>query len=203
MLQIFLIRHGETGLEGRYKGHLDVPLSQAGRKRLVRTADHLKNLLKGKPDAIYSSDLVRAVQSSRIIARTFGMEDIIEVPALRERYFGLWEGLHYKEIQKKFPEDFALWMKDPLKNSPTNGESTNEVKKRVLPALKEILKNHFDGEKIIVVSHGGATRVLLCHFLGLPLRWIFRIGQDFGCVNIIELYGKTPIVRLMNGGPLE
>jgi len=204
MLEIFLIRHGETPLEGRYKGRLDVPLSGAGKKRMAKTARYLKLLMEGKkPGAIYSSDLSRAVESARIIARTFGIKEVVQVPALRERDFGKWEGLHYSEIEKKFPRDFRLWMKDPVKNTPTKGESTEALKRRLLRGLMQVLKNHKDGERIIIVSHGGSTRVLLCHFLGLPLRWIFRIGQDFGCVNVIELYGeKTPIIRLLNGRPL-
>jgi len=203
MLEIFLIRHGETHFEGRYKGHLDVPLSENGRKTMAKTARYLKILLRGeKPHALYSSDLSRAVESARIIARTFGIKEVVQVPALRERDFGKWEGLHYSEIEKKFPGDFRLWMKDPVKNSPTKGESTAALKRRILRGLNQVLKNHHDGEKIVIVSHGGATRVLLCHFLGLPLNRIFRIGQDFGCVNVIELYGeKTPIIRLLNGRP--
>ncbi|MBI4685856.1 MAG: histidine phosphatase family protein [Nitrospirae bacterium] len=50
-----------------------------------------------------------------------------------------------------------------------------------------------------VVAHGGVNRIMLCHFLGIPLENIFRIEQDFGSVNIIEFSDKYPVVKLMNG----
>jgi alpha-ribazole phosphatase/probable phosphoglycerate mutase len=48
------------------------------------------------------------------------------------------------------------------------------------------------------VSHGGITRIILCEVLGIPLQNIFRVEQNFGCVNIIEFYDAVPVVRVMN-----
>jgi alpha-ribazole phosphatase/probable phosphoglycerate mutase len=203
MLQVYLIRHGETAHEGTYKGHLDVPLAPEGRRRMEKTAKGLTGLLEGASlDAVYSSDLKRAVESAEIIARRFGIKKVGLNGALRERDFGLWEGMRYNDIEKKFPADFARWVKDPVKNTPTGGESTRRLALRVRRALSEITRSHADGERIAIVSHGGVTRVALCHYLGIPLSRIFRIGQGFGCVNLVELFGDTPVVMLVNWRPL-
>lgn len=202
MLKIFLIRHGETACEGRYKGHMDIPMSPEGVSRMRRTARALKTFLEGKkPDAVYSSDLSRTVQSAEIISRAFKIKDISRMPALRERDFGLWEGMRYYEIEKKYPRDFLLWMKDPFKNNPTKGEGTGRLNKRILSALKEIIGLHKDGDNIVIVTHSGVTRLILCHFMGMPVKHLFRIGQDFGCINLISLYGETPVVRFTNWRP--
>lgn len=205
MLRIFLIRHGRTGLEGRYKGQLDVPLTPEGEKEIRRTALTLREIL-GETGlaAIYSSDLQRASRSASLIAGAFpGDTPVTEMPSLRERAFGLWEGLRYDEIERLYPEDFSLWVKDPLKHRPVKGESTAALRKRTEGAISSLLAGHEDGEAIAIVSHSGPIRVLLCRFLGLPLKNIFRLSVDFASLSLIELYEKSsPVARFINRGPL-
>lgn len=231
---LYLIRHGETeGAETkRYKGSIDVPLSQNGISEMGITArfvhDHAEKAVeairksylsdihasasaqngdetdaavqkRNALDAVYSSDLQRAIKSAEIFAKPFGLMPEI-VPALRERHFGIWEGMSFSEIKKKYPDGFSAWAKDPLANSPIGGETTLQVKERVIPALKEIISRHA-GRQLAVVSHGGVIRVALCHFLGMPLSNIFRIEQDTAAVNIIEFWEAYPVVKLINGGP--
>ena len=104
----------------------------------------------------------------------------------------------FTEIKEKYPEEFEAWAGNPLRYSPIGGESTIEVKDRVIPPLVRILDNH-RGENIAVVAHGGVNRIILCHFLGVPLENIFRIEQDYAAVNIIEVWDKYPVVKLING----
>lgn len=196
---LYLIRHGAT--EGsdvkRYKGSLDVPLSEEGARQMERTAKLLGTLTDGPPGAVYSSTLIRAVKSAEAIARGHGLKPIA-VEGLRERSFGLWEGLSFDEIRAKYPAEFKAWAGDPLRFSPVGGESTLEVRDRVMKALDDVLDRH-DGGDIAVVGHGGVNRVILCHYLGVPLENIFRIEQDFACLNIIHFYDGYPVVRLVNG----
>lgn len=199
--KLYLIRHGET--EGsdvkRYKGTLDVPLSENGLQQMKRTAEFVKSVRDGKPlAAVYSSDLSRARKSAEAVALPHGLSPVA-VEGLRERNFGLWEGLSFDEIREKFPDAFEAWARDPLSHSPVGGESTLDVRDRVTDTLGQILLRH-DGGDIAVVAHGGVNRVALCHFMGLPLENIFRIEQDFACVNIIEFYDGFPVVKLLNGG---
>jgi alpha-ribazole phosphatase/probable phosphoglycerate mutase len=195
MTRIFLIRHGETeGAESRrYKGHMDVPLSENGIEQIKRVADYIAdNLLT----VVYCSDLSRALKSAEIIAEPHGIKPVI-VEALKERSFGVWEGMSFDEIKGKWPDAFNAWAENPLKFSPMGGESTIDVRNRVIKAFEEIMKNH-NGQNIAIVSHGGVIRVLLCEILGMPLENIFRIEQSFAALNVIEMW-DYPVVKLING----
>ncbi|RMG73728.1 MAG: alpha-ribazole phosphatase [Nitrospirae bacterium] len=196
---LLLVRHGKTvgSEELRYKGHIDVPLSEEG----IKEVEALARIIKGHfnpVSKIYCSDLSRAKQTAEIIAGSLGLEPLA-MNVLRERSFGLWEGMSFEEIASAYPEEFERWKSDPYRFSPPEGESTEDVKNRVVPAVEEIINRH-RGERVMVVSHGGVTRVLLCHYLGIPLNNIFRIEQDFACLNVLEFFddGFT-LIRLING----
>jgi alpha-ribazole phosphatase len=193
--KIYLIRHGETeGAETkRYKGHIDVPLSANGFEQMKRVAGYLAGA--GFLNTIYCSDLSRAVKSAEIIAESCGLKPII-MPKLRERNFGLWEGMSFDEIREKWPDAFNAWAANPLEFSPMNGESTVEVRDRALKVFNEIIRKH-QGDNIAIVSHGGLNRVILCHLLGIPLENIFRVDQDYGCLNIVEMW-DYPVVKNIN-----
>jgi broad specificity phosphatase PhoE len=227
---LYLIRHGKTegGEIRRYKGTIDVPLSENGIRQMERVSKYIIELTQNRSNppfppllkggeggllnAIYCSDLSRAIRSAEIIAEPHTLKPII-VPSLRERNFGIWEGMSFDEIREKYPKEFDAWAADPLKFSPMGGESTLEVRDRVITALDNILSSHppthpspsrgegkGGGEHIAIVSHGGVNRVILCHLLGIPLENIFRIEQDYGALNIIEFWDSYPVVKLINGG---
>ncbi|MBS1112210.1 MAG: Phosphoglycerate mutase [Nitrospirae bacterium] len=194
--KIYLIRHGETeGAETkRYKGHIDVPLSKNGIEQMKRVAGYLAG--EGFLNAIYCSDLSRAGKSAEIIAEPHGSKPII-MSDLRERNFGLWEGMSFEEISKKYPDEFRSWADNPLEFSPIEGESTIEVRDRALKVFNEITGKH-QGDNVAIVSHGGINRVILCHLLGIPLENIFRVEQDFAALNLIEFHDGYPVARFIN-----
>lgn len=203
-----MIRHGATAgaAEKRYKGTVDVPLSDEGREQARQAGILLQRLLispargddgkDGQPVAVYCSSLGRAVATAEIIAAPCGITPVI-VPDLQERNFGLWEGLTFEEIRQRYPAEFSAWISNPLDFSPLGGESTREVDRRTGGALEKILTRHREG-RVIVVAHGGVNRVLLCRLLGMPLENIFRIEQDFAAINIVEIYDNFPVVRAIN-----
>lgn len=223
---LYLIRHGKTeGSEAkRYKGCIDVPLSPEGIEQIQKTAgfiighiqssaifkqnNYLNDINKdsssdegGVPtlSAVYCSNLSRASVSAEILADRAGLHPIV-VYDLRERSFGIWEGMTFLEIKDKYPLEFEKWADNPLKYSPPNGESTLDVRDRVINALEGIINNHNGrNQNIAVAAHGGVNRIILCHFLGIPLENIFRIEQDNAAVNIIEFWSKYPVVKLING----
>ena len=228
---LYLIRHGETeGSETkRYKGSIDVPLSEKGIEQVKKVAvfirehlrlessakyqSYLRDIHKTKGAkvqkfksskeasrlaAVYTSNLSRAVKSAEIIARPYKLKPI-QMKELRERSFGIWEGMSFTEIKERYPKEFSAWAGNPLKYSPVEGESTVEVEKRVMKAVNRILKKH-RGDEIAIVSHGGVSRIILCNILGIPLENIFRIEQGYAAVNIIEFWDKYPVVKLLNGG---
>ncbi len=221
---LYLIRHGET--EGadkrRYKGSIDVTLSENGVRQMERVSEYIAEAVQmnsniidpkqssnppsppflkggkgGLLSAVYCSDLSRAIKSAEIIGAPYSLKPIV-IPALRERNFGTWEGMSFDEIREKYPDEFDAWAGNPLKFSPMGGESTSEMTKRVIKSFDEIIADHA-GENIAVVSHGGVNRIILCRILGIPLENIFRIEQDYGALNIIEYWDQYPVVKLING----
>lgn len=148
--RIILARHGETdwNLERRWQGHSDRPLNETGRAQ----AEALAEQLAGEPiDAVYSSDLVRAHETARIVASRLG-RDVVAVPALRERRFGGWEGLRDVEVEERFPGA----------HGPPDGETREEMRRRVLESLEAIAASHA-GQTVLVVTHGGPIRAALRH----------------------------------------
>ncbi len=213
MRRLYLLRHGHTvgGDELRYKGHTDVPLSEKGRGQIEALADYLKREGVNGP-AVYSSDLKRAAETAEIISEALGVP-VVKKTLLRERNFGLWEGMSLEEIEQRYPREFEKWRNNPLRYKPPEGESTLDVRDRVKRAVEEILEEVTQGD-IVVVSHGGVNRVLLCHLLDIPLENIFRIEQDYGCLNLIELHHNGsgqpgsldalwPVVRRLNLVPYD
>jgi len=207
---VYLIRHGETvdADSRRYKGHIDVPLSENGIKQLERLAEYLSKITNTNPpippldkggqggvSAVYCSGLSRALKSAEIIVKPFGLKPVI-MEDLKERSFGAWEGMTFDEIKRTWPDAFNAWAENPLKFSPMEGENTLEVKERAMMAFNEIIRNHKD-EEIAIVTHGGITRVVLCELLGMPLENIFRIEQNFAALNIVELW-DYPVVKQIN-----
>lgn len=195
---LYIIRHGATegSDEPRYKGSTDVPISKNGEAQVSETARFMK-LMGLAPDAVYSSTLSRAMRSAEIIGSEFGLGPV-GVEGLKERDFGLWEGMSFEEIHEKFPDAFSAWARDPLRHSPLEGESTIDVRDRVMPALDGLLHSH-EGGAVAVVAHGGVNRVMLAELMGLPLEHIFRIEQDHACLNIVRFHDGLPVVELING----
>jgi broad specificity phosphatase PhoE len=149
---------------------------------------------------LYSSDLQRALKGAVIIGKRLGLEPQ-KVPALRELHLGRWEGLTREEATERFPDDAHLSFKDFATSKVKGGESLLDLGKRVLPAICEITERH-RGEAVCLVLHGGVNRVILCDAMGLPVEKFFTIEQDYGCLNVIDLFPDgVKVVKMLNGGP--
>lgn len=196
--RLFLVRHGEVANhqgEFRYNGHIDVELSENGISQMERVAERLKTEeIKG----IYSSDLIRTVRGAEIIAMRHGISPISD-KSLKEVAAGRWEGLTFNEVHERFPDESHVRFEDLVNyRIKDGGESLRDVEARVIPALAVLIERH-RGESAAIVAHGGVNRVILCHALNLELENFFRIEQDYGCLNIIDFYDGTAVVRLVNG----
>ena len=155
--QLLLIRHGETAwnAEHRIQGQLDIPLSPLGMLQSARMAE----CLASEPiDAVYSSELARAWLTAAPLAARLGIEVIAE-PSLRERSFGIFEGLTLDEIATRHPAEFAHWRARDLGWRPKGGESGQQLIDRVLSAATDIVARHA-GQTVVLVSHGGVLDVV-------------------------------------------
>ena len=195
--RILLVRHGATTLsaEDRFAGSSDVPLSDEG----FVQAERLGQRLRDEPiAAVYCSDMVRATDTARAIARPHGLEPI-QRAGLREMDHGQWEGLIHKDVETRFADDYRRWDADPLLSPPPGGESGMAVLARALLELSRIVSDH-PGQTVAVASHKATNRLLLCAILGIePRLYRARIGQDLACLNVIDF--RSPAqgrVLLMN-----
>ncbi len=195
MTRLYLIRHGVTiwNNESKYQGHSDVPLAESGRQQAQLAAAWLQ---KEKLAAVYASDLNRAFETAQIIAATHDLA-VISIPALREMNFGVWEGLTFNQIKENYADLVEIWSTTPEKLLIPDGESFDQLKARAHRALMELVARHPE-ENIVVVSHGGTIRTLICAVLDLPLNRIWQFRQDNTAVNIIDFYGKKAILSLLN-----
>ncbi len=195
-LRLILIRHGEPEQEakGRCYGSLDVGLSESGREQIQSKLPSIRNL---RAEALYASPLKRAMESAAIVAASLQLEAAI-CAELREINFGSFEGLTYEDVEKLYPEEYRVWMERPTEIKFPQGESFAQVKTRVLKFKESLLTAH-RGQTVIVVSHGGANRIILAEALAMPDPAIFRIGQSYAALNIIDYLVESPVVRLVNG----
>ena len=192
---LIIVRHGHVEGAKRLIGHTDAPLSDNGRQQLKRTAEKLKET---PIDALYSSDLARAVESAEIIGEGRGLAHV-RLPGLRELFMGAWDGITVEELIKSDPDAITRWWDDPSVFATPGGEGLQDLRKRVLPELEKILKEH-SGETVCVVAHGGVNRIILFEAMGLPLKRYYSVSQDYGCINKVRYFddGKV-VVDLVNG----
>ncbi len=135
------------------------------------------------PGRIGTSPLCRAAEFARIIAPDRAKE-VKTYPALSEIDLGEWDGRPMAEVRANDPASWQARGEDFAGFRPPGGESFTDLQQRVIPAF-EALTAEADPD-LLLVCHAGVNRAILCHLLGMPLSNLFRIGQDPGCLNIIE-----------------
>jgi broad specificity phosphatase PhoE len=167
---ILIARHGESdwNRERRWQGHADRPLTERGREQARALAARLAHI---ELDAVYSSDLRRARDTAGVVAESQGL-DLQIVPELREVDVGSWSGLTRPEAEERFPEGYARWSS----GFPgwENGETYEAMTQRVLERVHRIAAAH-DGERLLVVSHGGPIRAIHAAALGLDVHAYRRL----------------------------
>jgi broad specificity phosphatase PhoE len=160
---VILARHGETdwNREDRFQGHADPPLNTAGRKQ----SEELAHALAGESIArVYTSPLRRAAETAEIVSRRLGVE-LEHVEGLREIDVGAWTGLTRGEVAERFPASYARWL-ERAPHGFEDGETYAQLAARVLPAVRGLIDRHPAGS-LLVVTHGGPSRVLQAHAAGI------------------------------------
>jgi broad specificity phosphatase PhoE len=167
--RILLVRHGQSvwNAAGRWQGQADPPLTDVGRAQAASAARSL-----GALDAIFASDLQRALETAVIISGDLGVGPVIVEPDLKERDAGEWSGLTRDEINERYPgylnadRHQVLGPSGELARRPPGWESDEHLLARALGALHRIAEAVGDGE-VLAVSHGGLIYVVE-HHLGAP-----------------------------------
>jgi broad specificity phosphatase PhoE len=188
-----LVRHGATewNADKRAQGQADVALSKKGREQAHETARRLAGL---PVDAVYSSDLSRAVETAEAIAEKHGL-DVAMDPAFREIDQGEWTGLPVAEIQQRWPE---LWGAARHYSARPGGESPQQVRRRALEGLRRVVERHPHGT-VVIASHGGTIRWLSAEVLGYDDRASARLrGLSNG--GVVSFEARLDSHRLVLSG---
>lgn len=174
MTTLYLIRHGQTdwNLEGKYTGQSDIPLNDTGRAQARLAADEAHH---SPPSVIISSDLIRAVETAEIVAAGWRYSKHIQKDRrLREINQGVWEGMHFNDIKKKFAAEFAAREANPLGVSAPGGETVGEVKERVVAAVREICGRYPD-QTVALVAHGLALAIVRAWLADHPIHDVWSL----------------------------
>jgi probable phosphoglycerate mutase len=164
--RFIVVRHGETqwNIQQRIQGHGDSPLTARGEAQADAIA---ARLAQEKFDALIASDLGRAIQTAQRIAARTG-HAVVPDARLRERNFGIGEGLTYAEIDQRFPGAFSRTQEmDPDYLVP-GGETRRHFHHRVMMAFEALALEHH-GKRIAVVAHGGVLAAIYRVVHGIPV----------------------------------
>ncbi len=191
MRQLTLIRHGMTAWNktGQFQGHTDISLSVEGRKQARALA---KYLAKATPtvDLVYSSPLMRAVETAKIVFPDF---EIIQDGRLKELNFGVFEG--FTQIENEAQSSWNHWYSDPFKRKAPEGESYEDLRLRAVDWMEGLPEL----ERIVAVAHSGTIQMLLSHILGIehPL-WRKRFYLRHSSITRILFKDKDAIIERVN-----
>jgi len=164
--RICLVRHGETewNAERRIQGQIDIGLNATGLRQAAAAGRWLKT---AGIVALYSSDLKRAWTTAQAIGEALALVPVAE-PQMRERRYGVFEGLTYAEAQAKYPDGYAAFEGRNAAYDFENGESLRDMYERVTGRLKMLATAH-PGKNIAVVLHGGVLDIVNRFVRGNPL----------------------------------
>lgn len=165
MLNIYLIRHGETAWNAdnnRYCGRTDIPLTEKGLKQAETLRQQLVSI---KWDGVFSSPLQRAYTTAQIASDAAVTKD----DRLIEADFGMWEGKTKEEFLAENAQLWTNWMNDPANNrAGGTGETGAQIVQRVDDFFRSLQKQYSSGN-FLVAAHNGVNRLYLSHKLGMPL----------------------------------
>ena len=205
MLEIILVRHGETDWNTGevFRGRADVELNDIG----VREAELLGEYLGGgKIDFVYSSPLKRAVRTAAAIAGPKKLK-VNTVKNLIDIDFGEWQGLSHDEVKDRYPELYRDWLDTPEQIRMPGGESLENVRSRVLPFVEDAVMRCGEG-RIVFVSHRVVLKVLVCALLGLDNSGFWKIRLDTGGMTrfscgegrqVLTVHNDTSYLRSISG----
>jgi broad specificity phosphatase PhoE len=188
------VRHGITqdNINGCYSGQRDTPLTELGECQAASVGEYLAT---EKLDVILSSDLQRARNTARAIARYHHLP-LLENPDLREISMGEWEGLSPEQIRARDIEEWKYVKSDPVNHAPPGGETYARLRERAARALKRC-QEKYAGQTVLWAAHGELIGMTLCHALGLDFSYLDCFQRNNASVTELQFgHGLPVIVRL-------
>ena len=194
-MELILVRHGETEMNasGVYCGWSDSCLTEQGRIHAREAALKLKN---DRLAIIISSDLSRTMETADIIG-AYHKAERIHINELREINFGIWEGMYFDDILKKYPDESALWKTDWMAYAPPEGESLLQMYNRVINKVQALIRKHKD-DTICFVSHGGCIRAILAFLIGVGVEDFWKYKINNGSITRVEIDDDFSVLTALN-----
>ncbi len=177
---IDLLRHGDVEGGRKYRGQLDDPLTELGWQQLRNTT-----CKKQSWQHIITSPLKRCVEFAEELAQAQSLPLKIE-NEFKEISFGLWEGKTAEQLLSTEPEKIKRFWNDPVNTTPPQGENLLDFEKRILKAWKNLIAE-FQGKHVLLLSHAGVMRIILCHVLGMPLTELFKLDVGLAKASRIQI----------------
>lgn len=195
MTSVYLVRHGQTAWnkEEIFRGRTDIPLDETGLRQAELVGEYFKGMAI---HAIYSSTLSRAWETAQKIAR-FHHLNVQPLEGIIDMSFGDWEGRAHQEIREKDSTTYSHWVEEPHRVKLPGGEGLDDVRRRAMAALEEVIRAH-SGKTLVLVSHRVICKVLICAILGLDNSHFWQITQDTTAINLIQHRKEKYILSLMN-----
>ena len=196
-MRIYLVRHGETEWNRirRFQGRSNLPLNQEGKKQAKALALALKN----KPlMAIYTSPLIRALQTARQIKDFHPSAPILEEKGFIEMDLGEFDGMKVQDWAEQYPDTRKAWNENPASVKMPGGESLEEVQNRAKKTLERITQIHSLDDTILISSHNFVNLTILCDLLNIPLDRFRELRQENAAFNLICKKGDRLYVKLLN-----
>lgn len=197
MVTFIIVRHGYSlyNKEKRFTGQSDIPLDAVGISQAHDTANYISE--NYKIDKVYSSDLLRAVDTALPTANIFGLP-VITQSNLRELDLGIWTERLVSDVEKENPEAIERHFKRLDTTDVRGGENYSMLMKRMTCAIDEIAEQN-EGKTVAIFSHGGAIRALLCAWLGFSAQEIASIPEvSNASVTVAVHNGKNVNILLQN-----
>lgn len=191
MRRLYVARHGETdwNLAGRWQGRTDVPLNDRGRAQARAIGEALRG---ERIAAVVSSDLSRARETATIAASVLGARLAHSEVDLRERGFGVFEGLTRAECEEQHPEAWRKWSED-RRVAPPGAETYEALATRMLAVALRLFERD-DLAPALVITHGGALRALVTHVTAAEIAPIHN-----GAIYVVVHDGA----RFLGASPFE
>lgn len=181
-MKFYVLRHADKAKGDFYKpklSHNDQPISVLGRRQASKLRQYFR---KRQIDAIYVSEYIRTEQTVRALARKRKIVPLVD-PRINEIDIGIAEKLTEEEVQVEYPELWQALVDQDRDFRWPEGESEAEALARVASFVEE---KKTEGENIIIVTHDGLIRLLVCHVLGLPAFKRFNLKVDTASITEVD-----------------
>ncbi len=195
MANFILVRHGQTAWnrDQRFRGHIDIELSEQGKKEAGLLADVLE---KENVDYLYASPLSRAMETLTPLAHRLG-KDVVPLEGIMDLSFGEWEGKPVEEIKSEYPDLYAKWQDNPEVVIFPGGEGLGEAQSRAMRAISRLAVDHIDST-IAVCSHRVICKLVMLGLLGVRPDKFWALRQDTACIDRFQYNPPDVVIVKVN-----